>query len=82
MTLPLLTGLPAEVINAIVNSIYGAVFADAEDCESSSLIDRSLEEFTSDVLFFWTKRPYDQYLEARFSHFDVQTSCACGQYLD
>lgn len=32
VTLPLLSGLPADVINAIVNSIYGAVFADAEDC--------------------------------------------------
>ncbi|KAF8305166.1 carotenoid ester lipase precursor [Clavulina sp. PMI_390] len=32
ITLPLLTGLPADTINAIVNSIFGVVYPDSEDC--------------------------------------------------
>ncbi|KAF8318769.1 alpha/beta-hydrolase [Clavulina sp. PMI_390] len=33
LTLPLLSGLAADVIDDIVNSIFGAVYPDDEDCE-------------------------------------------------
>ncbi|KAF9265193.1 alpha/beta-hydrolase [Marasmius fiardii PR-910] len=36
--LPVLTGLPAEAANFVVNSIYGAVFPDDEDCLTINVI--------------------------------------------
>lgn len=32
--LPILTGLAADAVDFVVNSIYGAVFPDSEDCQS------------------------------------------------
>jgi acetylcholinesterase len=33
VSLPILTGLVAEVVDFLVNSIYGIVFPDSEDCK-------------------------------------------------
>jgi acetylcholinesterase len=32
VTLPLISGLPADAVDFIINSVYGVVFPDSEDC--------------------------------------------------
>ncbi|KAL0577126.1 hypothetical protein V5O48_004879 [Marasmius crinis-equi] len=38
VTLPILTGLPADAVNFVVNSIFGVVFPDSEDCLTINVI--------------------------------------------
>ncbi|KAI0036265.1 carotenoid ester lipase precursor [Vararia minispora EC-137] len=38
ITLPLISGLPADTVNFIVNTIFGAVFPDDEDCLTINVI--------------------------------------------
>ncbi|KAJ7268043.1 carotenoid ester lipase precursor [Mycena rebaudengoi] len=47
VTLPILTGLPAEVIDQVVNSIFGTVFPSAEDCLTINVIKPSTATATS-----------------------------------
>ncbi|KAJ7713004.1 Alpha/Beta hydrolase protein [Mycena metata] len=45
--LPILTGLPAEVVDDVVNSIYGIVFPSAEDCLTINVIKPATATATS-----------------------------------
>ncbi|KAJ7505885.1 Alpha/Beta hydrolase protein [Mycena galericulata] len=45
--LPILTGLPQEVVDDIVNSIYGLVFPDSEDCLTINVIKPATATSTS-----------------------------------
>ncbi|KAJ7366220.1 carotenoid ester lipase precursor [Mycena albidolilacea] len=45
--LPILTGLPQEVIDSVINSIFGIVFASSEDCLTINVIKPSTATATS-----------------------------------
>ncbi|KAJ7051684.1 Alpha/Beta hydrolase protein [Mycena amicta] len=47
ITLPILTGLPEEVIDDVVNSIFGTVFPSAEDCLTINVIKPATATSTS-----------------------------------
>ncbi|KAJ7046421.1 Alpha/Beta hydrolase protein [Mycena alexandri] len=47
VTLPILTGLPEEVIDDVVNSIFGTVFPSAEDCLTINVIKPATATATS-----------------------------------
>ncbi|KAJ7776822.1 alpha beta-hydrolase [Mycena maculata] len=47
--LPILTGLPAEVVDDVVNSIYGIVFPDSEDCLTINVIKPATATATSEL---------------------------------
>ncbi|KAJ6554988.1 Alpha/Beta hydrolase protein [Mycena vulgaris] len=45
--LPILTGLPAEVVDEVVNSIFGLVFPDSEDCLTINVVKPATATATS-----------------------------------
>ncbi|KAJ7660448.1 carotenoid ester lipase precursor [Mycena rosella] len=45
--LPILTGLPAEVVDVLVNSIFGLVFPDSEDCLTINVVKPATATATS-----------------------------------
>ncbi|KAJ6555000.1 carotenoid ester lipase precursor [Mycena vulgaris] len=45
--LPILTGLPAEVVDQVVNSIFGLVFPDSEDCLTINVVKPATATATS-----------------------------------
>ncbi|KAF7300171.1 Carboxylic ester hydrolase [Mycena kentingensis (nom. inval.)] len=47
VTLPILTGLPQEVIDDVVNSIFGTVFPSSEDCLTINVIKPATANATS-----------------------------------
>ncbi|KAF8303314.1 carotenoid ester lipase precursor [Clavulina sp. PMI_390] len=54
VTLPIISGLPADAINAIVNTIYGAIFPDSEDCLTINVWKPATATSTSKLpVFVW-----------------------------